>query len=145
VRVPTLAEWRTCWLALPVALRRISVALLCSASALFLLLYLSVVLVVHCDTPSGEAKALIESIVKTTAKRELAKSGKIGNLDAELRSEWTGIGSWLKEHRVVVHKTSSSYDIIIEPTGLWCFCRSTVILHEVGGRVETVTPFLGRR
>jgi len=83
-------------------------------------------------------------IVRVTETRELARSGGLGDIDAELRSGPPPHIIGLDQYRVVVERVPSGWEVVIKPTG-WCFCRSTFILKDNGKRVEIVSPLSGRQ
>jgi hypothetical protein len=98
---------------------------------------------VKCDEPMDEARRVLLPVVHSNEIQELARSGRLGDMDAALRSGPPPHVIGLDYYRVVVQATSKGYDVAIKPTG-WCFCRRTFMLREDGKRMETISSLTGR-
>ena len=98
----------------------------------------------RCGFPSDDALRVLVPIVKFTETQELAASGRVGDIDAALRSPKPPHVIGLDYYRIVTSKTSAGYVVTIKPTG-WCFCRRTYVLRDGGKRLEVVPDFLNRR
>ena len=134
MRVSTLHEWRESWLALPRAVRVVCKTILGLIGLLAAVLAIVLVLVTKCVDPADGARRGLVTAVRITEKQELARTGRLGDIDAELRSGREA-HTILQYYRIVVQKTSNGYDVVIKPTG-WCFCRPTFILHDGGNRLQ---------
>ncbi len=142
MRVQTLGEWRDSWLTLPRVVRRICLTLLRLFAVLATLCLVVLVWEFKCDMPTGDAQRVLVRVVAITEKHELWESGRLGDIDAELRSERPYprvIG--LDHYRIIVQKLPNGYDVVIRPTS-WCFCRATFILHDDGKTMEVAYPWL---
>jgi hypothetical protein len=96
-----------------------------------------------CDEPMDQAQRVLLPLVKFNETQELAKSGRLGDMDAALRSGPPPHVIGLEYYRVVVQSSPKGYDVAIKPTG-WCFCRRTFMLRENGKRMETISSLTGR-
>lgn len=95
---------------------------------------------VQCTVPTNDAHRILARYVAIRETQELEESGKLGDLDSELRSEKPyPRAAGLDHYRIVVRKVSGGYDVILQPMQ-WCFCRSTFVLHNGGWRVEVLPP-----
>jgi|SRR5579883_718854 len=142
MRVSTLAEWRACWIALPVLLRRICLVIVSVFGCATVLCSLFIVWEFKCDIPNGSVQRVLVPVVRMTVDRELSTRGNLGDIDGELRSSsWHPVG--LDTHRIVVEHVGTGYDVVIRPNA-WCFCRSTFILHGDGRKLEIRQSFRGR-
>ena len=128
-------------MALPRIIRRICRFMLGLFTVLAVIYGVLLVFELKCDTPTEEAHRVLVKVVEITEKQELRKTGRLGDIDSELRSGPKPHIIGLDYYRVIVQKTSSGYDVVIKPTG-WCFCRATFILHDGGDRMEVVYPWL---
>ncbi|SPF54456.1 hypothetical protein SBA4_640017 [Candidatus Sulfopaludibacter sp. SbA4] len=123
-------------------IRRTYIALIILLAGFVITCLMFLVWEFKCDMPTDEAQRVLVWVVKVTETRELAKSGKLGDIDAGLRSGPRPHVIGLDHYRIVVRQTPDGYDVVIKPTG-WCFCRSTFILRDNGKRLETVHPLSG--
>ena len=103
---------------------------------LLVLAGIALLFVIECVVPAGSAQRVLVRVVAIRAGQELARTGKLRDLDAELRSEYPHVIG-LDRYKIIVQKTSDAYDVVIKPSS-WCFCRPTFILHDGGRRLEVV-------
>jgi hypothetical protein len=125
------------------AIRWICIGLLSLLAALSTMAHVLFVWETKCDEPMDEAQRVLVPLVKYNEIRELAKSGRLGDIDAALRSGPPPHVIGLDYYRVVVQAKPKGDDVAIKPTG-WCFCRRTFMLRENGKRLETISSLTGR-
>jgi hypothetical protein len=110
--------------------------------ALVFVLYVgAIVWAAECLLPSGGAARALVQVVRLVETQELAATGRVGDIDARLRSEKHHVIG-LDHYRVLTRGTGVGYDVVIKPTG-WCFCRATYILRAGGKELVVVKPLLG--
>lgn len=91
-----------------------------------------------CVVPTFDAQRILARVVAIREWQELGKTGKVGDLDSELRSDkYYQYTAGLDHHQIIVKKIPSGYDVVLKPRS-WCFCRTTFILHDRGNWVEAV-------
>jgi hypothetical protein len=121
---------------------RVIVAVAAVFAVAQVLAILGAVEVYECSWPSWEAGRVLVRVVAITEGRDFRATGRVGDIDAELRSEVPHLIG-LDRYRIVVHKEVSGYEVAVEPSG-WCFCRESFILHDGGKRIEVVPSWLSR-
>jgi hypothetical protein len=95
----------------------------------------------QCGAVSQMSLRQLIPMVEAIEKGELATLGRVGDIEARLQSERPG---WieLRKYHVVTRRVASGYDVVVEPTGFWRFCRCTYVLHDGGDRLETLPGYL---
>ncbi len=121
---------------------RVIVAVAAAFAVLQVLAIIGVVTMYECGWPSSQAGRVLVRVVAITEKQDLRATGKVGDIDAKLRSGFPHL-TLLDQYRIVVHKEASGYGVAVEPSG-WCFCRDSFILHDGGERLEVVPSWLSR-
>ena len=126
--------------ALPKFTRRRRVALICVIAAVALTGLAILIFEFECDSPTEDAHRVLVPVVDMIRRQQLERTGKIGDIDAELRLRYPGVLG-LNRYRVIVQQTPHGEDVIVRPS-TWCFCRATFVLHEGGKRLEILMPRL---
>ena len=121
---------------------RAIVAVAAVLAVLQVLAVIGVVLEYECDWPSSQADRVLVRVVAITEEQDLRATGKVGDIDAKLRSERQHVIG-LDHYRIVVRKEGSGYEVAVEPSG-WCFCLYSFILHDAGKRTEVFPSWLSR-
>jgi hypothetical protein len=114
------------------------------AATLLALCVIYGVWVVECRLPSDDARRVIEPLVRWRLQREPADIRHPYSIDAELRTLYPNLPN-LTQYRIVVRPAPGTPEIVIRPTGFWCLCRKTVVLHDDAKRVKVDLPSRLRR